>query len=88
MREIVLTVAGLIIGGFFGVTLMCLFQINKDRHYFISRKDDKELVRYNYKFIPESDKVEISNKDFYDVISYDDWLHEYYIVDKCKTLEW
>lgn len=53
-----------------------------------SRKDDKELVRYNYKFIPESDKVEISNKDFYDIISYDDWLHEYYIVDKCKTLEW
>lgn len=53
-----------------------------------SRKDDKELVRYNYKFIPESDKVEISNKDFYDVISYDDWLHEYYIVDKYKTLEW
>lgn len=42
MREIVLTVAGLIIGGFFGVTFMCLFQINKDRHYFISRKDDKE----------------------------------------------
>ena len=22
--------------------VMCLFQINKDRHYFISRKDDKE----------------------------------------------
>ena len=42
MREIVLTVAGLIIGGFFGVTFMCLFQINKDGHYFISRKDDKE----------------------------------------------
>ena len=39
-----------------------------------SRKDDKELVRYNYKFIPESDKVEISNKDFYDV-----WNYEYHI---------
>ena len=37
-----------------------------------SRKDDKELVRYNYKFIPESDKVEISNKDFYDEDDYED----------------
>ena len=33
MREIVLVAAGLIIGGFFGVTTMCLFQINRDRHY-------------------------------------------------------
>ena len=53
-----------------------------------SRKDDKELVRYNYKFIPESNQVKIENKDFYDVISYDDWIEEYYIVDKWKTLEW
>ena len=53
-----------------------------------ARKDDKELVRYNYKFIPESNQVEIENKDFYDVISYDDWLNEYYIVDKWKILEW
>ena len=37
MREIVLVAAGLI-GGFFGVTTMCLFQINRDRHY-INRKD-------------------------------------------------
>ncbi len=42
MREIVLTSAGIIIGGFLGVVFMCLFQINKDRHYFISRKDDTE----------------------------------------------
>lgn len=39
LREIVLAVAGFILGGFFGVTMMCLFQINRDRHY-ISRKDD------------------------------------------------
>ena len=42
LREIVLTSAGILIGGFLGVVFMCLFQINKDRHYFISRKDDKE----------------------------------------------
>lgn len=53
-----------------------------------ARKNDKKLVRYNYKFIPESNQVEIENKDFYDVISYDDWLNEYYIVDKWKILEW
>ena len=48
MREIVLVAAGLIIGGFFGVTTMCLFQINKDRHYFISRKDDTENEQKKY----------------------------------------
>lgn len=37
MREIVLVAAGLIIGGFFGVTTMCLFQINRDRHLFTER---------------------------------------------------
>lgn len=37
MREIVLVAAGLIIGGFFGVTTMCLFQINRDRHYITER---------------------------------------------------
>ena len=42
MREIALVAVGVIAGGFIGVTFMCLFQINKDRHYFISRKDDKE----------------------------------------------
>ena len=52
-----------------------------------SRKDDKELVRYNYKFIPETDKVEVSNKNFYDVISYDDWLNEYYIVNKWGSVD-
>ena len=36
-----------------------------------SRRNDDKLLRYNYKFIPESNQVEISNKDFYDVISYD-----------------
>lgn len=41
MREIVLVAAGLIIGGFFGVTTMCLFQINRDR-YYINRKDSEE----------------------------------------------
>ena len=29
MREIVLVAAGLLIGGYFGVTTMCLFQINR-----------------------------------------------------------
>lgn len=42
MREIVLTSAGIVIGGFLGVVFMCLFQINKDRLYLISRKDDTE----------------------------------------------
>lgn len=51
-----------------------------------SKKDDKELVRYNYKFIPETDKVEVSNKNFYAVISYDEWVKEYYIVDKWRTI--
>ena len=37
--------------------------------------------------IPETDKVEVSNKDFYDVISYDDWRKEYYIVDKWGSVE-
>ena len=39
MREIVLVAAGLIIGGFFGV--MCLFQINRDRHYIYRKDSDK-----------------------------------------------
>lgn len=43
-------------------------------------------IYYNYKFIPETDKVEVSNDKFYDVISYDDWIREYYIRDKWKTL--
>lgn len=42
MREIVLVAAGLIIGGFFGVTTMCLFQINRDRHYKDSDKNEQE----------------------------------------------
>ena len=41
MREIAFAVAGFIIGGFFGVTTMCLFQINRDRHY-IYRKDSEK----------------------------------------------
>ena len=41
MREIVLVAAGLIIGGFFGVTTMCLFQINRDRHYIYRKDSDK-----------------------------------------------
>ena len=51
-----------------------------------SRLDDKNLTRYNYKFIPETNKVEISNNDFYDVISYDQWRQEYYIVDKWNNV--
>lgn len=42
MREIALVAAGVIAGGFTGVTFMCLFQINKDRHYIITRKDGTE----------------------------------------------
>ena len=41
MREIVLVAAGLLIGGFFGVTTMCLFQINRDRHYIYRKDTDK-----------------------------------------------
>ena len=41
MREIVLVAAGLIIGGFFGVTTMCPSQINRDR-YYINRKDGEK----------------------------------------------
>jgi hypothetical protein len=52
-----------------------------------TRINDKNLTRYNYKFIPETDKVEVSNKDFYDVISYDDWCKEYYIVDKWRSVD-
>ena len=48
MREIILTSAGILIGGFLGVVVMCLFQINKDRHYFISRKDDTENEQKKY----------------------------------------
>ena len=44
-------------------------------------------IRYNYKFIPETDKVEVSNKDFHDVISYDEWCKEYYIIDKWRTIK-
>jgi hypothetical protein len=50
-----------------------------------SRLNDN-LTKYNYKFIPETDKVEISNNDFYDVISYDQWRQEYYIVDKWNSV--
>lgn len=46
MREIVLVAAGLLIGGFFGVTTMCLFQINRDRHY-IYRKDSDKMSKRN-----------------------------------------
>ena len=42
MREIALVAVGVIAGGFIGVTFMCRFQINKDRHYIITRKDGKE----------------------------------------------
>ena len=52
-----------------------------------TRINDKNLTRYNYKFIPETDNVEVSNKNFYDVISYDDWRKEYYIVDKWGSVE-
>ena len=52
-----------------------------------TRINDKSLIRYNYRFIPETNKVEVSNKDFYDVIDYHEWLEEYYIVDKWKTVE-
>jgi hypothetical protein len=40
--QLALVAVGVIVGGFIGVTFMCLFQINKDRHYIITRKDGKE----------------------------------------------
>ena len=52
-----------------------------------ARLDDKNATRYNYKFIPETNKVEVSNKNFYDVIDYHDWCKEYYIVDKWRSVE-
>ena len=42
MREIALVAVCAIAGGFIGVTFMCLFQINKERNYIITRKDGKE----------------------------------------------
>lgn len=47
MREIALVAVGVIAGGFTGVTFMCLFQINKDRHYIITRKDGTEMRKRN-----------------------------------------
>ena len=47
MREIVLTVAGLIIGGFFGVTFMCLFQINKDSTILFQERMTKKMRKRN-----------------------------------------
>ena len=41
MREIALVAVGVIAGGFIGVTFMCLFQINKDRHYIYRKDSDK-----------------------------------------------
>ena len=52
----------------------------------ICSKLDHPEVRYNYEFIQETDKVKVFNNDFYDVISYEDWCKEYYIVDKWKTI--
>ena len=49
MREIVLVAAGLIIGGFFGVTTMCLFQINRDRHYICRKDSDKNEQEKHWK---------------------------------------
>ena len=58
MREIVLVAAGLIIGGFFGVTTMCLFQINRDRHYIYRKDSDKNAVSYTHL---EPDEGEVPN---------------------------
>lgn len=51
MREIVLVAAGLLIGGFFGVTTMCLFQINRDRHYITERTAIKMRKRNIQKIV-------------------------------------
>ena len=52
----------------------------------ICSRNDHPEVRYNYEFIQETNQVKVFNKDFYDVISYDEWRDEYYIVDKWKTV--
>ena len=52
----------------------------------ICSRNDNSKIRYNYEFIQETDQVKIFNKDFYDVISYDEWIKEYFIVDKWKTI--
>lgn len=48
MREIALVAAGVIAGGFIGVTFMCLFQINKDRHYIITRTAYISITTQNF----------------------------------------
>lgn len=52
-----------------------------------ARLNDKTGTRYNYQFIAETNKVEVSNKNFYDVIDYHDWCKEYYIVDKWSNVD-
>ena len=65
MREIVLVAAGLLIGGFFGVTTMCLFQINRDRHYIYRKDSDKNEQEKQQKEAerkePEVSKPEVKN---------------------------
>ena len=41
MREMVLVAAGLLIGGLFGGTTMCLLQINRDRQDIYIKDSDK-----------------------------------------------
>ena len=47
MKEIALVAVGVIVGGFFGVTFMCLFQINKDRHYIIKERMAQKMRKRN-----------------------------------------
>ena len=47
MREIVMFAAGSIIGGFLGVTTMCLVQINKNSNY-VFRKDEEKNEEKKY----------------------------------------
>jgi hypothetical protein len=53
----------------------------------ICSRNEHPEVRYNYEFIQETNQVKVFNKNFYDVIDYHEWLEEYYIVDKWKTVE-
>lgn len=41
---------------------------------------------YNYKFI-EDNKLELENDEDIFTVSYEDWLNEYYIIDKWNSLK-
>ena len=51
-----------------------------------TRINDPEWERLNYVFINEGKDVRVWNNDKEIIMSYQDWLSNYYIVDKWKTV--